>query len=246
MNTQNKTRIKPAGWLAIVVLAALAIGVLGTLIRPLTAQPLPASEVIGTIEPRTPTPDRRAPTPLGGAQAATTPLPEGWTLKTEQLSGKTYFAPPAEVEQQIIEAFNAVLACYYAEDADDTTLLQQPDKNALCASAQQRSTSGFATTIEPSTFREINILGPINPVRCTDMTTCTVARAKLQVKGAILFDAASCQKLNQTAPCAYRNSEIKGLTPYQLHIATVTLQEDKTWKVADWAIEQLPEPPPSP
>jgi hypothetical protein len=236
MNTQKPTRIKPAGWLAIGVLAVLGIGVLGTLIRPLTAQPLPAVEAIGTLEPRTPTPDRHEPT--------STPLPAGWTMKNDVTGA--YLAPSADVEQQVKEAFEAVFACYYTEDMDDASLRQQPDKDTLCALAQQHSTPEFATTLESSTFREINTLGPINPVHCLDATTCTVARAKLEVKGAILFDAAGCQKLNQTAPCAYRNSEIKGLTPYQLHIATVTLQEDQTWKVTDWAIEQLPEPPPSP
>ncbi len=241
---QRITQIKPAGWLAIGVLVALMIGLGGLLIQPLAARPLPASDLIGTVAtPRsgaqaawTPTPDRRSPTAI--------PLPDGWAQKTD-LTGQPYIAPPADVEVQLKEAFSAVLACYYAEDAEDAVLQQQPDRVALCETATQHAVASYAASIDANiNMREIDTFGPINPPRCTGTTTCSVARAKLEVKGSLMYGDI-CDQIGQTSPCVVREG-ISGLKPYQLHIATMKRQENGSWKVVAWNTEQLPEPPSSP
>lgn len=233
IKTQAKPRIKPAGWLAIGVLLALAIGLAGTLVRPLTTQPLPASDEIGAVTTWTPTPDRRPPT--------ASPLPGGWTIQKD-LAGQDYLAPPTEVEAQIKEAFGAVLACYYAEDANDAALLRQPDRATLCETARQAAIAGYADGIDAQVnLREIDTFGPINPPRCADTTSCNIARAKLEVKGAIMYGDI-CGQIGQASPCVVRQG-ISGLQPYQLHRATIELQENGSWKVVAWETEQLPEPP---
>jgi hypothetical protein len=76
------------------------------------------------------------------------------------------------------------------------------------------------------------------------MTTCTVAQAKIGLTGMIMYRDSDCQKIGVTsAPCVYRR-EIKGLKPYEVLIATITL-EDGQWKITNWKTEELPGPPPS-
>ncbi len=232
--TRRPTRLKPAGWLALIVLVALIVGAAGLLIRPLTTQPVAFSEAITPLPTWTPTPDRRPPTP--------TPLPEGWARRTNALG--EYLAPPPDVEQQIKEAFAAVLACNYAEDAPDDVLKQQPDKTTLCQAAQQVAGAGFTVYQFLRDAREVDAFGPVNPVRCADNAICTVARVKLEVKGVIGYAAGQCQAVGETAPCVYRGP-VQDLLPYELFIATVTLEDGK-WKVVDLTKQKLPEPLASP
>ncbi len=118
-------KLKPAGWLALIVGTLFVIGVVGVLGRAiwmefqglggLTAAPTPA--------PRTPTstlPPIRVITPASSGSAASTrvPMPDGWTTEADPVTGKTYWIPSPEVEARLREAFESVLACKVAVVTD--------------------------------------------------------------------------------------------------------------------------------
>jgi len=235
-SSRHSIRLKPAGWLAIVVLGVLVVGCVGVLMQPVTHQPVPMASIMTPLPTWTKSP---TDTPVPKA----TPLPIGWTQQ-RGIDGKPFLAPPAETETQIKNVFAAVLACNYAEDAPDSALKQQPDKTTLCDQAQQTVGGGFTVWQLLRNGREIDTFGPINPVQCQSVTTCTIARAKLEVKGVLVTTPADCKKMNSTAPCVYRGT-VKGPVPYELLIATVSL-EDSQWKVTNLVVQKLPGPPPAP
>ncbi len=236
-SSPKSVRIKPAGWLAIAVLVVLVVGSVGVLIQPVTHQPVPLAAVITPLPTWTTVPGH---TPVPSA----TPLPGGWTQQTG-LDSKPYLAPPAEIETQIKNAFAHVLACGYVEDASDAVLRKQPDKATLCDQARQAAGRGFIVPEVMSNGREVDTFGPLNPVQCQSSTICTIARAKLEVKGVLVFDAAGCkQYLNTSSPCVDRRTP-KGPEPYELFIAAVSL-ENSQWKVTHLNAQKLPGPPPSP
>ena len=237
MTNQQKSKLTPAGWLAVVVVAVLLFGTGGLLLRPL-AEPIralpEARTVVGTL-PATITPYvKPSATPVPTA----TPLPGGWT-QTKGLNGQTVFVPPAEIEQEIVAAFNAAWGCSFVEDAPDATL-EKTDQAALCQAAYSKAITGieigFGNTIE------IVTAGPLNPIQCATLTNCDLARAKLEVNGVVLFGDI-CTQVKQSSPCIARQG-VSGLEPYQLWLASVARQEDGTWKLVKWKSEKLPGPPP--
>ena len=259
MTTQTTTnqrkplikRIKPAGWLTIFVFALLFIGLAGLALRTLTApiRSLPAEgatpdKAYATItlyhDPtKTPVPTISSPSVSG-----TTPLPAGWTQQTG-LDGKPYLAPPADVQEQILNAFKNVVDCNYAEDAPDNVLLNHPDdKKTFCDRAQQSAVS--TVTVSLTNIREITKLGPVNPIQCQNTNTCTVAQAKLGFFGAVMYDQSSCGSHYKNGGCLYRGTDTGGLEPYLILVASVTRQENGSWKVSNLDRQKLPGPPPSP
>ena len=234
----RKSTLKPAGWLGIVVLAALALGLIGLLVRPLTEPIRSLPEVgagAGTVHPTITPYVKPSVTPAPSA----TPLPGGWT-QTKSLNGQLVFVPPAEVEQEIKAAFEAVWGCNFVEDAPDATL-KKTEQATLCQVAYRKAITGVK--IDLGNAIEIVTAGPLNPVQCATMTRCDLARAKLEVKGVVLFGDI-CTQVKQSSPCIARQG-VSGLEPYQLWLATVARQEDGTWKVVKWISEKLPGPPPS-
>lgn len=239
-SSRKPFRLKPAGWLAVAILVVLVVGAAGMMLRSLTApiRELPPAgatpiKVNPTITPY------RAPTKTSVPSA--TPLPAGWT-QGRGLNGQTVFVPPAEVQAEIKAAFMAVLNCDHVEDTSDADLLAQPGKVVLCEQATQASIAGFPMYYwrRVRNGREINKFGPINPIECATLRTCTVVRAKLGVMGVMVTE-------DVPEPSIYRG-EIKGqgpYEPYELYTATVVFEEER-WKVADLAVQKLPGPPPSP
>ncbi len=232
----KRPRLKPGGWLAVGVLAVLIVGGISGLIRPLT-EPIRnlsnTGAVYSTITPYAP--------PTQPSLASATPLPEGWTRQSG-LSGQPILVPPAKVQQQIEATFETALACRIVADAPDADLLQQPDKATLCDRAQAVSSVSLAAD-RVDNAREIVTLGALNPVQCDSTTRCTLAQAKLAVKGVILYGEV-CHQIKQASPCVVREG-LSGLQPYQLQILTLQ-QEAGTWHVSRWIVERLPGPPPSP
>lgn len=235
-SSHHSIHLKPAGWLAIVVIAVLVVGCVGVLMQPVTHQPVPLTAIMTPLPTWTKVP---IDTPVPRA----TPLPIGWTQQ-RGIDGKPFLAPPVEIETQIKNAFAAVLACNYVEDAADSALKQQPDKTTLCDQAQRSAGGGFTVWQLLRNGREIDTFGPLNPVQCQSVTTCTIARAKLAVTGVLVTTAADCKKMNSTAPCVYRGA-VKGPEPYELLIAAVSLEEGQ-WKVTHLDVQKLPAPPSSP
>ena len=246
MATNRKSTLKPAGWLAVVVLAVLGIGLIGLLVRPLTEpiRTLPEVGAVGTLNPTITPYVKPSVTPVPSA----TPLPGGWTQE-KGLNGQLVFVPPAETQKQILEVLNAVVACGHVEDAPDKVLLALPNKQTACDTA--KGLSAWAVS-QPqhrvmTNSREINKFGPVNPIQCADFKTCTVARAKLDLLGFISNEIDVCQSLlkKETAPCIYRG-KLANSKPYQMFILTIVKQGDGTWKANTWTSEELPGPPPSP
>ena len=236
-------RIKPAGWLTIFVFALLFTGLAGVLLRPLT-------ESIRSLPAEGATPDKAYATitpyhdPTTTPALSATPLPGGWTQPTG-FDGKPYLAPPTNVQQQILDAFKNVVDCNYVEDAPDNVLLNHPDdKKTFCDRAQQSADS--TVTVSLTNIREITKLGAVNPIQCQNTNSCTVAQAKLGFLGAVISDPASCGSRYKNGGCIYRGTATGGLEPYLILIATVTRQEDDSWKITHLDRQKLPGPPPSP
>jgi len=236
--SNHRTHLKPGGWLAVGVLAVLIVGALIVLIRPLTDPIRDLPTAGNTARHATITP---YVSPTLTPVASATPLPAGWTQQPG-LNGQSVLVPPDAIKQQIEAAFETALACRFVEDAPDAELLKQPDKVTLCDQAQAVSTLSFAADRADNT-REIVTLGVLNPVQCQSVTHCTLAQAKLAIKGVILYGEV-CGQIKQASPCIVREG-LSGLQPYQLHILTLQ-QEAGIWHVARWDIEPLPGPPPSP
>ena len=235
-SSRKSVRLKPAGWLAVAVIAVLIIGGLGVLLQPVTHQPVSLASIVTPLPTWT-----KAPTitPVPSA----TPLPAGWTQQ-RSIDGRSYFAPSADIETQIQTAFATVLSCNYVEDGSDASLKQLSDKSTACDQAQQAAGNGFTVWQLLRNGREIDTFGPLNPVQCQSTTTCTIARAKLGVVGVLVSTAADCQKMKTTAPCVYRG-KVTGPEPYELLIATVSM-ENSQWKVTHFDTQRLPGPPPAP
>ena len=239
MTTHRKSTLKPAGWLGVVILAVLGSGLLGLLIRPLTEpiRSLPTGGT-GTVQPTITPYVKPSVTPVPSA----TSLPVGWTPATG-LNGQRVFRPPTEVEQQIVAAFEAVWACELVADAPDSTL-RKLDRTALCTAARLNSTGEVSAGRGAGNAIEIVASGRLNPIECASVKACSLARAKLAVKGVVLFGDV-CTQVKQSSPCIVRHG-LTGLQPYQLRLATIALQEDGTWQVVNWTTVKLPGPPPSP
>ena len=247
MTTQSTTttkkslfkRVKPLGWLFIAFCAVIAVSLLALIIQPLTypIRTLPtgaeAKSLAPTITPYVKPTHTVAPTQ--------TPLPGGWT-QGKSLNGSPVLVPPEDIKASILEMFDAVVQCNYLEDAPDSKLLAAPDKQTVCATAQQSA----VISVTAINIREITKLGPVNPVQCSDLNTCTIARAKNGFLGAGLNDKKSCGKHYANGCCVYRGTDTSGLEPYLILIATVTHQEDGSWKISEINKEKLPGPPPSP
>lgn len=239
--SNRKATLKPAGWLAVVVLAGLVIGLIGVFVQPLTDpfRGLPASgsgAVVGTLHPTITPYVAPSITPVPSA----TPLPDGWT-QAKSLSGQVVFVPPPDIEQVIKAAFNTAWACEWVEDAPDADL-RQIDQTTLCRAAREVALA--EVTVGLGNDIEIITAGPLNPIQCATLTSCDLARAKLEVRGVVLFGGI-CDQVKQSSPCVVRQG-LSGLEPNQLRLATIARQEDGTWKIVKWIKEKLPGPPPAP
>ena len=232
-------RLKPAGWLALIVVVvlvgsgtALTARAIWVQIRGLRAlrpyEPLPVLN-ISSHPTDTPVPTVVPP-----------PTPRGWTRQTD-FAGQKYLAPPPEVEAEIREAFEAVLMCDVIEDVPDEMAIQY-DREAALGAVEQVAVPRLVDWCRQKTRVALVNLGPENPVECDDYTKCTVARAKFgPAAGAILYDDPMCRAVGfDGAPCVTRS--IGDDNPYQLYIATIELQ-DGVWRVTDWQVVDM-EPPP--
>jgi len=95
--------VKPAGWLALAVLAALVIAVASAVVRPLwlRARGLEGLDPV----PYTPPPPTETPTPVPPSPTPATPWQEGMYQTTDPVTGKSYWMVPADVEETIKEHF---------------------------------------------------------------------------------------------------------------------------------------------
>ncbi len=244
MTTQSTTttkksfvkRIKPLGWLFIAFFAVIAVSLVVLVMRPLTypIRNLPtgaeAKSLAPTITPYVKPTNTVAPT--------ITPLPNGWT-QGQSLNGTAMLVPPEEEQEKIAQAFQSVWDCHFSDEASDAAL-KQVARAARCAQAKRVAADSLG--LGHGNALEIITAGPLNPIQCTDATRCTLARAKLEVKGAVM-DGAVCRQIKQSSPCVVR-AGIQGLIPNQVYIATI-VKENGTWIVTQWDTEQLPGPPPS-
>lgn len=233
-------RIRPLGWVLSALAAVIVVGLIAVLARPLTSsvRSLPTgAEAVSTAPTITP-----YVKPTNTVASTITPLPGGWT-QSKALNGQTVLMPPEDIKASIEEMFDAVVQCNYIEDAPDSELLAAAtDKQAACDKAKRLA----VTNVALSNVSEITQLGPVNPVQCRDLNTCTIARAKNGFFGAVLYDKKACGTRYTNGGCVYRGTETGGLEPYLILIATVTRQEDGTWKISELNREKLPGPPPTP
>jgi len=231
-------RIKPAGWLAIAVLALLALSFV-----------LWGYRAISTfIEARrlaNPEPIVFVPTPTRTPKPTPTPLPKGWQEVTDIITGKTYLAPPPEEEKKIREAFNALFALYVIEDADDATL-KKFDLEAAKKRLYEYATKEIADWYASWSSVIIRKVGPDNPVRCKDQSECTLAKAGIGFLGVLSYSPSMCQANKQTAPCVLRVGQykIKTDTPYGVAIIATLRKEGGKWVIVKVDAQPLPQPVP--
>ena len=231
-------KIKPIALVALVIVAVLAIGGGGLAFRAYKN----AQGLAGLPTPEPPSGLTSAPTATPPPPTSE-PTPQGWTWQTD-FAGQKYLAPPPEVEQAVREAFNAVLALEVMEDVPDEVAVQY-DREAALEKAARLAVPRLAEYYRACNAVVLTTLGPENPVRCQDFSTCTVGRAKLGSNGAVLYDEEGCHTLlNQDAPCVIRPSQVDYTddAPYRLFIATIELQDDGVWRVTNLQTENIPEP----
>ena len=229
-------RIKPLGWLFIAFFAVIVVSLVVLALRPLTysIRNLPTGAEAQALAP-TITPYVKPTTTIAPTH---TSLPGGWT-QGMSLNGTPMLVPPEEEQEKITLAFQSVWDCHFSDEAPDAAL-KQAARADRCAQAKR--VAAYSLGLGNGNALEIITAGPLNPIQCTDSTRCTLARAKLEVKGAVM-DGAVCRQIKQSSPCVVR-AGIQGLTPYQVYIATI-VKEHGTWIVTQWDTEQLPGPPPS-
>lgn len=231
---KKKTRIKPAGWLTIVVVSVFVLSLLGLAAQRVFwatrgIEALPTSAPMPTWTP-TPT---RTPTPT---PVPPTPTPEGWSRAWDPVTKQEYLVPPPEVEQQIREAFNAVMAFNAVPDGPDENF-RNYDLDRLIEELSGYTVPAIAEMFRQKRGLEIRDFAPETPVRCSDYETCTVSQATLEIKGAIVDHGPSTEIVR----AGYRSLAPHGMA----FLARVQFWEGK-WIVTYWQAEPLPEPPSSP
>ena len=109
------SRIKPAGWLALAVVAILVIAVLGLAVRAVWPR-MRGIEGLQSMAEYTPPPvtPTVTPRPTVTPTGAPTGTPAGWTVQRD-VAGDEYLAPPPEAEAAIRETFDAAMAVMYVK-----------------------------------------------------------------------------------------------------------------------------------
>jgi len=239
-------RLKPAGWLAVGVLAFFVLVLLayaGQQIYWAThgIETLPTLPPVPTY---TPAPTPVPPTPTPGP----TPTPEGWSRGWDPVTKREYLVPPPEVGREVREAFNAVLAAVVVEDQSDEAL-RRYDLEEVHRRLAQYVLPEIADWYDSVPFVEIRPLAPEGPVQCSNYDTCTVTRAALEFRGYAIYDQKNCPE-GYTAPCVVRTTETKfrvfSDAPYGRAFLAVVENREGKWVVVNWRVESLPQPPSSP
>jgi hypothetical protein len=254
VNSEKKklglTDLKPAGWLALIVIALVVLGG-GILVGRSLWRKHRGLAGLRSVE-YTPAP---APPTLRDVEVVMTPTsvpaPRGWTEAI--FAGTKYLAPPVEVEAQIWEAFGAVLACRVVTDAPDGELLEYdrvsvtreamqfapPDVfNYACAGLME-SPRQEGCPVQVAVCAEF---GLENPVQCQSRDVCTVVLTRKEATGFLVFDHpgdGQCVEDALGGLCLVRDDlgdEVSGV----LYVATVE-ESAGQWVVTNWYEEALPQ-----
>jgi hypothetical protein len=185
-------------------------------------------------------------------------MPEGWSIERDLFTGDNYLAPPPDVEAAVREAFEAVLALEVIEDRSNEEALVYASEHSWEASLERIEELASPEIAEryknPSGLTTVwlGTVSPENPVRCQDYDVCQVARAKLGVNGAIVYDAEVCNQLstshfadqvhisNDGSCCVTRRVEDE--YAYMIFTGTVELQEDGVWRLTNWQADETAAP----
>ena len=244
---RKRLRLKPAGWLAVGVLAFFVLVLLayaGQQIYWAThgIETLPTLLPVPTYTPR-PTPVPPTPTP------GLTPTPEGWSRGWDPVTKREYLIPPPEVEQKVREAFSALVDAVAVDETRSDKELGALDFQNLIVTLRQHTAPG---AMNEEWFRKrnhllISSLAPESPVRCTSFDSCAASRAAVGAKGFVVFDAAACASIGPV-PCVVRAGEYQIMydAPYGLAIWAVVEKRGEQWLITEWHVEPLPQPPSSP
>ncbi len=255
-------KLKPAGYLAIVVGSIFVLSVVGLLGRNIwsatrTLDDLEAVEY--TPPPSTSTSTSVASTPTNTSVTSSPvpptrePTPEGWTIERDPFTGNDYMAPPAEIEAAVREAFEAVLSLEVIADRSNEEALAF-DNNAALARAREFATEQVVESYTHLNFVELGHLGPENPVQCRDYDVCEIIQAKLDVVAYVAYDPEMCTGLDAGIPAEHKGANGSFLfaddgshcvtrfveidNPRAMYFATVRLDGDQ-WIVTDLQRESM-------
>ena len=196
-------KVTNVAWLIVIVLtlALMLSGCGNESEAPPTSTPLvlPTAVTAATPEPT----EDATPEPAleGEPTAAPEPVEEEWTTQVDPDTGEEYLSPPPEVEAQIREAFEAVLACHFIEDMPDEEAVQY-DREAILERARPVATpevidqfcAGLVLGYEEGMLHTVFLSGDLgieNPSRCEDRYICTLKQevpASERFSGLLIFD----------------------------------------------------------
>ena len=255
MNDEKKkfrlTDLKPAGWLALIVIVLVVLGG-GILVsrslwtryrglaglKPVEYTPAPAPATLRDAE----APMVVAPTSV--------PAPKGWTEAT--FAGTKYLAPPVKVEARIWEAFGAVLACRVVADAPDGELLEYDRVTVVKEAMQFAPPDVFNYTCagltespkQEGSLAKVAVcagFGLETPIQCQSYDVCTVVLTRKEATGFLVFDRpdgnGQCVEDALGSLCLVRDDDEASSV---LYIATVE-ESAGQWVVTDWHEEILPQ-----
>jgi len=246
-------RFKPAVWSVVLVFLILALAACAgqvtykaTLSPEVTPTLTPTPTWTPTLVP-TPTPTS-TPTPTQVPSPTPTPTPGEWKRVKDPITGKEYLAPPPEEEKKIREAFNALFTLMEVKDDSDEKL-KKFDLEAAKKNLYKYATKEFADRLAGYINARLiwEEIGPENPVRCSDQNTCTVMRAVIEFRGAVIYSADMCRSAGESAPCVIRVGKHKITidTPHGAVNVVTLRKEGERWVIVDRQSEALPPLPSS-
>ena len=246
------TDLKPAGWLALIVIVLVVLGG-GILVgrslwtrhrglaglRPVEYTPAPSPPTLRAVEAL----EVVAPTSV--------PAPKGWTEAA--FAGTKYLAPPVEVEARIWEAFGAVLACRVVADAPDGELLEYNRVSVTQEAMQFAPPDVFNYTCaglmespkQEGSLAKVAVcagFGLENPIQCQSYDVCTVVLTRKETTGFLVFDHPGDGQCVEDALGGWLCLERDDLGDEASVLYVATVEEDgEKWVVTNWHEEALPQ-----
>ena len=217
-------------------------------LRPVEAPPVVESENIPAEGEHSVNPTEYAP--VQALDITPPPTPVGWERKVDEITGNDYLAPPPEIEAEIREAFDAVMAVEVISDRSDAEALAY-DREAAMEKMLSLAAPHVATEYTRFDRFEIYLadLGPEHPVYCENFERCTLGRVlAAPIRTGIVYDTEMCRDYKDWwdgAPLSEDGSRCVALgvddaqAKRYIYGAAVELHNDGVWRVVEFEAQPL-------